>query len=276
MRIIKKRYKITLLFIAIMSIAAILFFLKDSYFELSINPQKAALGYIKLNIYEIMDGIPNDTANQLIKKSGFWLAYDEQYEQANWTAYILTKEMVRTGVVSRSNKFMADTTVVTGSAELQDYYNSGFHRGHLVPAADMDWSLESMNESFLLSNISPQTPAFNQGIWKRLENKVREWAIINDSIYVITGPILIDIDQTLGRSAVGIPKYYYKIILDISYPTFKGIGFILRNEGNKNDIFDFAVSIDSIEELMNIDFFYSGNPQLMDSIEHYVNLSDWN
>jgi endonuclease G len=71
-----------------------------------------------------------------------------------------------------------------------DYTNSGFDRGHLAPAGDMKWSETAMDESFLMSNISPQKPAFNRGIWKKLEEKIRSWAIENDSIIVVTGLFL--------------------------------------------------------------------------------------
>ena len=41
-------------------------------------------------------------------------------------------------------------------AKLQDYFRSGYDRGHMVPAADAKSSQDAMDETFLLSNIAPQ------------------------------------------------------------------------------------------------------------------------
>ena len=104
-------------------------------------------------------------------------------------AYELTAQEVQ-GIVSRSDDFRADPEIITGSAALVDYRGSGYDRGHLAPAADMKWSEEAMSESFYMSNMSPQAPGFNRGIWKSLESRVRSWAVENGTVYVVTGGIL--------------------------------------------------------------------------------------
>ena len=86
----------------------------------------------------------------------------------------------------RTNDFREDQiNVSTGTAYLEDYRGSGYDRGHLAPAEDFEWSAEAMSDSFFMSNMSPQDPSFNRGIWKRLENRVRTWALENDGIYVV-------------------------------------------------------------------------------------------
>ena len=40
-----------------------------------------------------------------------------------------------------------------------------------APAADMTYSFGSMNDSFFMTNISPQIPGCNRGIWLRVENR---------------------------------------------------------------------------------------------------------
>ncbi len=97
--------------------------------------------------------------------SGFSLKYNEEYEQAEWVAYQLTEEEVL-GEFPRKDRFRADRNISTGSASLEDYRGSEYDRGHLAPAADFKWSEQAMDESFLLSNMSPQVPGFNRGIWK--------------------------------------------------------------------------------------------------------------
>ena len=70
--------------------------------------------------------------------------------------------------VDRKDNFREDKAVTTGSATLNDYKKSGYDRGHMAPAADFRWSFDAMNDTFYLSNMCPQTHAFNAGIWSDL------------------------------------------------------------------------------------------------------------
>ena len=192
---------------------------------------------------------------QVITHSGYTLSYNEAAEQANWVAYELTAQETQKAF-ERTNKFLVDPAVSTGSATDTDYKKSGFDRGHLAPAADMGWSSTTMIESFYFSNMSPQLPGFNRGIWKNLESLVRSWANENESIYVVTGPVFTNGMSTIGANQVAIPNYYYKVILDYQEPSLKGIGFILPNASSSLPLQHFAVSIDSVEKVTGIDFFH--------------------
>ena len=200
---------------------------------------------------EIPKTNPSDT---IITHTGYSFVYNEKYEQANWVAYLLTKEKT-TKLVERKNKFIPDPNVTTGTANNKDYATSGYDRGHLAPAADMGWSATAMAESFYYSNMSPQIPGFNRGIWKKLEEQVRSWAIENDSIYIVTGPVLTTSLPTIGANKIAVPQYFYKVILDYTRPKIKGIGFIIPNTSSKELLPYFAVTIDSVEKLTGIDFF---------------------
>lgn len=216
----------------------------------------------------------NPSKDKIIKKTGFSLLYNESHEQAAWVAYQLTQSETRS-MYDRTDNFMVDPMVKTGSATALDYQGSGYDRGHLAPAGDMGWSAASMAESFYYSNMSPQVPAFNRGIWKRLEEQVRDWAVQYDTLYVATGPVLQTSLPTIGPNAVSIPRWYYKVILDYSEPGIKGIAFVMPNLGSKLKLQEYAVSIDSVERLTGLDFF----PLLEDSqeqqIEQWVCLPCW-
>lgn len=210
--------------------------------------------------------IPKTNSKDLIiTHIGYSLLYNEDYEQASWVAYELTKEETNKRF-ERTNKFLTDPSVKTGSADDNDYKGSGYDRGHLAPASDMGWSSTTMAESFYYSNMSPQEPSFNRGIWKKLEELVRSWAIENKSIYIVTGPVLTNGLPTIGRNKVAVPKYYYKVILDYREPSIKGIGFILPNSGSKEPLQNFAVPIDRVEKVTGIDFF----PLLPDKEEEVI------
>ncbi|MCW3084938.1 MAG: non-specific endonuclease [Bacteroidetes bacterium] len=144
--------------------------------------------------------LPAHTAtDELIRHTAYTLCYSEKQEQAKWVAYHLTGEMCNNNGEERTNNFREDLDVKTRSAIPDDYKKSGYDRGHLCPAGDMGWSEQTMSESFLMSNMSPQVPGFNRGIWKNLEGDVRQWAIDNKDIYVVTAGVLEDNLATIGR-----------------------------------------------------------------------------
>jgi endonuclease G len=230
-----------------------------------------------LKISEVSDGYPQDNLNDtILKYTGFDISYNEDNVEPAWVAYILTRKEVQSGTQIRSENFRPDKKVATGSATLKDYAGSGYDRGHMAPAADMKWSKEAMSESFLMSNMSPQDQGFNRGIWGRLEAKVRDWAISNDSLLVISGPVLKGIRKHIGANHVGVPDYYFKVIADISAPTYKVIAFVLKNKSSTGDIYNYAVTIDSVERITGYDFFPNINDRAMrERMEKNINISGW-
>lgn len=203
------------------------------------------------------------TSDEIVQHTAYTLSYNEDHEQANWVAYVLTADEVNSAHVVRTNHFIPDPLVKTGSATDADYQGSGYDRGHLANAEDMSYSATTMQESFYYSNMSPQVPAFNRGVWKRLEELVRYWATVYDSIYIVTGPVLTNDLPSIGPDKVAVPQYYYKVILEYNAQGTRGIGFVLKNEASAATLKSFAVSIDSVEHLTGIDFF----PKLPDDQE---------
>ena len=176
-------------------------------------------------------GVPGK-ADSIIDRPSYSLGYIEYHEQPAWVVYRMTYEEAVTKAAKRGDDFKEDPKVPTGSATLADYRRSGYDRGHLAPAADMAFSIRTMDDSFYMSNMSPLKPQFNRGIWKDLEAQVRQFAITEKDIYVVTGPILPGTKtETIGANRVTVPKYYYKVIYDRTPPE-KMIGFILPNDGS--------------------------------------------
>ena len=212
---------------------------------------------------------------QLVNHLGYSLSYNEKHEQANWVLYELTIDEVL-GSVKRKDQFRSDPNVKTGTASLSDYKRSGYDRGHLAPAADMKWSSKAMSESFFMSNMSPQAPSFNRGIWKKLENLIRQWAVENESLYIVTGGILIDGLKTIGSNEVSVPDYFYKVILDNETSDLKAIGFIIPNKKSSKLLFEYAISVDDVEKKTGIDFFYLLPDVIQDKIEQELSIRKWN
>ncbi|MDJ1498502.1 DNA/RNA non-specific endonuclease [Cytophagaceae bacterium DM2B3-1] len=218
---------------------------------------------------------PTGQKVEVVKHSAYALGYSEKYEQPAWVSYRLTSSMV-TGNNKREDNFRPDPDVSTGSAVPEDYRGSGYDRGHLAPVADFRASAKWMDETFFMSNMSPQLHEFNAGIWEKLESKARGWARHNKVIYITSGPILKSGLPTIGRyNKVAIPEYYYKVIYDIREPEVKAIGFMFRNEGTKKPLQSFAMSVDEVERRTGLDFF----PQLPDELEKKLegsfNASQW-
>ena len=171
--------------------------------------------------------LPTSTTGAIIHHTYYCLSYDEAHEQAEWVYYELIPGMI-TGSIERTDNFRPDPNVSTGSAELIDYKGSGYDRGHLAPAGDMKSSRTAMSNSFYMSNMSPQEPSFNRGIWKTLEATVRTWAISSGKVYVATGPVFQNNKGSIGTNQVTVPGHYYKVVYDPSEE--KMIGLVLPHE----------------------------------------------
>jgi endonuclease G len=230
--------------------------------DLSLTPYRepVLLDFISIPLCSSDTGLPEDT-HRMVVYEGFSLCYRESYEQPEWVSYFLTREELE-GEAKRTNNFRSDPEIETGSASADDYYGSGYDRGHLAPAADMVFSKQAMEESFFMSNMSPQNPSFNRGIWSRLEALVRQWAYSLGELYVVTGPILEKEDYpVIGANAVAVPEYFYKVLLYYTSGKAEGIGFIVPNQkysvSSSAELLEtFAVTIDEVEDRTGIDFFF--------------------
>lgn len=209
----------------------------------------------------------------VIRHLYYSFVYSEKDEQPFWVKYINTKQSISIKDFKRKNNFREDPLVKTQSASLEDYRNSGFDRGHLCPAGDMSFSEQAMSESFYMSNMSPQNPSFNRGIWKKLENKAREWADIYDSTIIYCGGVLDSIRTSIGPNKVSVPKYYYKVVY---CPKIKSsVGFILPNQKCDKNLTEYVVNVDSVEKITHLDFYSNLPLDIQENMEKNYNLSLW-
>lgn len=199
---------------------------------------------------------PTCDSSSLIRHRFYSLCYNETTEQANWVYYFNTPERLKNKISKRSDRFKTDPIVSTGSASPADYKGSGFDRGHLCPAGDMGFDSIAMDESFYMSNMCPQFPGFNRGIWNALEQKVRTWTLLFDTLFVITGPVFYDTTYScIGDNKVAIPDECYKVLLGKRDTLYQSTGFIIPNvEGLKNPLL-FKMTVDQVELKTGIDFF---------------------
>src|SRR5664279_5324976 len=229
--------------------------------------------FLPIFLFGQCDLLPTSTTHEIVKHTYYTLSFSKKDEQAEWVAYLLTRSML-TGQSERGNNFIPDPSVPNGSAQLSDYSKSGYDRGHLCPAGDMTFNAEAMSETFYLSNMSPQVPAFNRGIWKSLETLVREWAEEDDSIFIVTGGILSESKGSIGIDRVTVPSRFYKVIYDLTDEK-KMIAFILPNEKGMKPLQDYVVIVDSTQKVTGIDFFPCLPDTLRNRLEETSDISKW-
>jgi endonuclease G len=115
----------------------------------------------------------------------------------------------------RSDFFFSDARLPQSErSELIDYKNSGFDRGHMAPAGDMD-TMKGMVQSFSLANIVPQAPVNNRKAWANIEKATRKYVMrARGDVYVITGPVFDSNPVTVGIGKVWVPKFLFKFVYD--------------------------------------------------------------
>ena len=218
--------------------------------------------------------LPASTTGEVVRHSYFVLSYDEDHEQAEWVAYEITRDRLHANWAERPNTFRPDADVRTESATPRDYTGSGYDKGHLCPAADMAFETLAIDETFLMSNMSPQAPAFNGGIWRELEECTRDWGRKFKRVYVGTGPVLTQTPLgSIGFSKVTVPGAYYKVLY--APEQHKAIAFVMPNEMSGQPVMDYAVSIDEVEKLTGLDFFPSLLKGLDEEIEGSLDKDAW-
>ena len=232
------------------------------------------ISYCQLNNYEMY--MPSSTDNLVYHKSFYSHSYLEDNKLSEWTIYFTSNDM-EFGKYLRTNDFRSDGILdYDYSARLSDYRGSGYDRGHLVPAADMNFDSIALSETFLMSNISPQSPSFNRGINKALESLVRCWREKYDSLIIITGCLFKDtahFQKTTIGSGIPIPEFYYKIIVDIERSS--SIAFVMPNTKGEYNLESYVYSIDEVEKLTGINFLYKLPLKYQNLIEKEVHLDDW-
>jgi len=262
---------VILLFVVIAALAGGFIYYRHALFN------KAAPSATVTEDYADRTYLPS-SSGEVVNHRYYSLSYMEKYEQAEWTAYMMTREMLNAENVDRNAHFNPDYSVSTRSAYHRDYSNSGYTRGHLVPAADMAFDTLAMRESFFMSNMSPQVKECNNGVWKELEENVRDWTYKAGTLYIVSGPVINGAYKTIGKeNKVAVPHSFYKVLLDYEDPERKMIGFVIPNALSEIRLQDYMVTVDSVEKLTGIDFFKNMiNDAEEEKLESTINKSNWN
>lgn len=232
------------------------------------EPAQTPASHPKATASEIPEAIFPSNTGEIVRHNWYVLSYVEDHEQAEWVAYELTRDRLNENWAARPNTFRPDPEVRTESATPRDYNASGYDKGHLCPAADMAFDDAAIDETFFMSNMSPQVPAFNTGVWRELEELTRDWARKFKHLYIVTGPVLSQpgLGQ-IGFSKVTVPAAYYKVLL--AAEEGRAIAFILPNARSERPVMDYACNIDQVEKTTGLDFF----PKLLKGMDEELEAS---
>lgn len=214
----------------------------------------------------VMQTSPKGTPEQILKRTGYVASYNKTALLPNWVAWHLTAERTEGSAKRSGVDFAEDTEVPEPRATDWDYYNSGYDRGHMCPAADNKWSKKAMEESFLFTNMCPQNGNLNRGDWNEMEMACRKWAKKYGDLYIVCGPILYKgKHKTIGKNKVVVPEAFFKVVLRTGDDP-QAIGFIYKNTSGNRPKDSYVNTVDEVERITGIDFF----PSLPDDVEKKV------
>lgn len=206
-------------------------------------------------------GVP--AADQVLYNRFYVLGYSFYTRQAKWALEIVTPEVED---IDRLDNFRSDYRVPSMfRADLGVYRGSGYDRGHLVASANQDETNLQNSETFLLSNMSPQVPAFNRNIWRRLEEAVRALDAKEDiyETYVVSGPYfnfdepIITLQEEGGRGVtLPVPHGFFKSVLtEDKRGNLHMWSFMMPNAASSEPLETFLVPTVRVERYVGIELW---------------------
>ena len=220
----------------------------------------------------------NQPNNYLMEKTQYSLSYSRDNGGPNWVSWHLDSSWL--GSAPRQDDFRADTTLPTGWYQVQatDYSGSGFDRGHMCPSADRTITIAANSATFLMTNMIPQLPANNQGVWANLESYSRTLVSQGNELYIISGGQ--GLRFFIANGHVAVPAQTWKVIIvlpvgsnDVSRVTTstRTIAVVVPNSGTINsDWRTYRVSVDQVEAITGFDFFSNVSSGIQAVIEGQV------
>jgi endonuclease G len=216
--------------------------------------------------------------NYLLDKPQYAMSYSRDNGESNWVSWHLDSTWL--GSTPRQDDFRADATLPAGWYQVQatDYSGSGFDRGHMCPSGDRTSSVATNSATFLMTNMIPQLPANNQGVWANLESYCRTLVSQGNELYIVSGGQ--GLQYFIANGHVAVPANTWKVIIvltngsnDVSRVTTstRTIAVVIPNSGSINsDWRTYRVNVDQVEAITGFDFFTSVPSSIQNVIEARV------
>ena len=221
---------------------------------------------------------------KVLTTEGYVAGYSEKHQVPLWVSYRLFK-VGNTPGLGRISGFRIDNRT-DARVSHNHYTGTGYDRGHMAPnsAISRRYGETAWKDTYLMTNICPQTPGLNQRPWERFEHRVSNfYAEELQEVWVTTGPILegrcLKLDSTRkGRTDVRVPSHFYKIVAAMIDSRVEVLAIVMSQENRDGaPIRSFVTTVDEIESRTRLDFFHL----LPDSIENAAEAdisphSSWN
>jgi endonuclease G len=216
-----------------------------------------------------------------LRNHGFIVGYSDIRGNPLWTEYALMPVDESIPSLPRPSHFTKDWRAIN-RIEHDDYTKSGYDRGHNAPNYAMShlYGKEGQADSFLMTNISPQTPKLNRQFWQRLEEvEAKYFTKLAGKVWVITGPVFTGSTERLSSSwRVEIPDAFYKMYIteaQLNQPA-KVLAFLVPQTVNGHEsLAQFVTSIDNIEAQTGLDFFSDLDDVIENQLEASVEPQAW-
>lgn len=221
-----------------------------------------------------------NSATRIFRNEAYIVGYSDIRGNPLWVIYKLKQVSPNAPHLKRPDNFSMDIRNFT-LIKSSDYTNSGYDRGHMAPnhAISVLYGKTAQEETFLMTNITPQKPNLNQKIWQKLEEmELNKFTDEFKEVWVYTGPLFNKETQRLKSSFfIEIPDAFYKIYIGIKEDkSLQTLSFIIPQTVKSHDkIEKYMVSINEIEKKSGFDFFHELEDILEEKLESAVERDNW-
>ncbi|MBE9142880.1 DNA/RNA non-specific endonuclease [Planktothrix mougeotii LEGE 06226] len=243
--------------------------------QILFKPPTASDIHLKLGNPSQATADPQNSTNFLIERPEFVLSYNSKTGTANWVSWQLNQSWL--GTAKRQNNLRHDDNLPQGWYQVKpnDYRGTGYDRGHLVPSGDRTNTPEHNSATFILTNIIPQAPELNRGIWSNLEQYCRDLAQHGKELYIIAG--VSGKDKTIAKGNITVPEWNWKVIVILDQPNQKiteNTRVIAVKISNSKNLINkwkyYRVSVDDIEANTGLDLLSNIPKNIQDKLERQV------
>ena len=239
----------------------------------SLSIEQATERYLRLGNPSAANN--SDPNNFLMVNPAYAVSYNRSRGTANWVAWTITRADI--GDAERSNDFRPNPDLPKSFPRItpSDYTGSGFDRGHLCPSKDRSNAPDANSRTFLMTNIVPQAPDSNQGVWKNLEDYSRDLVFEGNDVYVIAG---VTGERGRLKNKITIPATTWKIIVVLP-ENFDSVSDLKANaqviavdipnqNGIKNDDWrKYRVTVRQIEQKTGLNLFAALPPNIQEPLK---------